>query len=79
MGSAKRLILGVAALVLVTTTAHADDDDPRELSKRGYELLVVGKCDDAIPLFKKSAPSELIVNPTIRSAVAAGIDLNFTP
>jgi hypothetical protein len=31
------------------------------------------------PLFKKSAPIELIVNPTIRSATAAGIDLTFTP
>jgi len=31
------------------------------------------------PLLKKSAPIELIVNPTIRSATAAGIDLTFTP
>jgi hypothetical protein len=31
------------------------------------------------PLLKKSAPVELIVNPTIRSATAAGIDLTFTP
>jgi hypothetical protein len=29
------------------------------------------------PLLKKSAPVELIVNPTIRSATAAGIDLTF--
>jgi hypothetical protein len=34
---------------------------------------------EADPLFKKSAPIELIVNPTIRSATAAGIDLTFTP
>jgi hypothetical protein len=38
-----------------------------------------GPFSEGGPLFKKSAPSELIVNPTIRSAVAAGIDLNFTP
>jgi hypothetical protein len=30
------------------------------------------------PRLKKSAPIELVVNPTIRSATAAGIDLTLT-
>ena len=37
------------------------------------------KVSEVDPLLKKRAPIELIVNPTIRSATPAGIDLTFTP
>jgi hypothetical protein len=56
------------------------EGDP--LLRRGVlegDSLVKKSVSEGDPLFKKSAPIELIVNPTIRSATAAGIDLTFTP
>jgi hypothetical protein len=44
----------------------------------GDPLLKSGASEED-SLLKKSAPIELIVNPTISSATAAGIDLTFTP
>lgn len=45
----------VAALLLVSTHAYADEPNARELAKQGYELFVANKCDEAIPLLKRSA------------------------
>jgi hypothetical protein len=44
----------------------------------GSSLLKV-RVSEVDPLLKKRAPIELIVNPTIRSVTAAGIDLTCTP
>src|SRR5262249_22228387 len=43
----------------------------------GGSLLKM-RVSDVDPLLKKRAPVALIVNPTIRSATLAGIDLTFT-
>jgi hypothetical protein len=54
------------------------EGDP--LLKRGAseeDSLLKMSVSGGDPLLKKSAPIELIVNPTIRSATAAGIDLTF--
>jgi hypothetical protein len=40
--------------------------------------LLKRRVSEVDPLLKKRAPIELIVNPTIRNATAAGIDLTFT-
>lgn len=47
--------VGAFCTVLFFATNAWADDDARELSKRGYELLLVSKCDEAIPLLKRSA------------------------
>lgn len=53
----KRTGVGITALctfIFVASNARADED-ARELSKRGYELFLANKCEEAIPLLEQSA------------------------
>ncbi|MFO0734360.1 MAG: tetratricopeptide repeat protein [Labilithrix sp.] len=56
MGSTLRLARGAAlgaAILLFAGAARADE--ALDLSKKGYELLLANKCDEAIPILERSA------------------------